>query len=312
MAPLAKWMCRQVTLALPPIHHGPIMKNMIIILAVLLLGGVAAYFFFMKSPEDQPELTVPEIITPADSPPAEIIEKPATENVLPAELPTDPQLTEDQVSDEPALTLGESDPVALQSMSALVGEAEVMQNVVTENVISKMVATMDALTSRQLSPNHLPVTPPGGELEVTEDTSSLQPRRSAEGDTIREYILDPINERRYSHYVEVLESINTQDLIAQLQKHQHLFQDAFQDLGYPDASFGTRLQEVIDHLLQTPIPDEPVRLIKPEAYYLFADPELEALSAGQKLMIRMGQSNAERVRAKLVDIKTALEQAGLD
>jgi hypothetical protein len=305
-------MGRLVTFALQPIHHGSTMKNILIITAILLLGGAAAYFFLMNSPQDQPELTSPEIITQAAPPPAEIIEKPAAENGLPAKQPTYPQSTQSQVSKSPALTLGESDPVVRESMSALVGEAEVIQNVVTENVIAKLVATIDALTSRQLSPNHLPVMPPGGVLEVTEDTSSSQPMKTAQGDTIREYILDPVNERRYSHYVEVLESIDTQDLIAQLQEYQPLLEDAFRDLGYPDTSFGTRLQEVIGHLLQTPIPDEPVRLIKPEAYYLFADPELEALSAGQKLMIRMGRGNAQRVRSKLADIKTALEQAEFD
>jgi hypothetical protein len=64
---------------------------------------------------------------------------------------------------------------------------------------------------------------------------------------------------------------------------------------------------VIQHLLDTPEPARPVRLVKPEASYVFEDPELEALSAGQKILIRMGPSNAERVKAKLSEIREALQ-----
>ena len=49
-----------------------------------------------------------------------------------------------------------------------------------------------------------------------------------------------------------------------------------------------------------------MRLIKPEAYYLFADEDLESLSAGQKILIRMGPDNAARVKAKLVEIRAVL------
>jgi len=59
-------------------------------------------------------------------------------------------------------------------------------------------------------------------------------------------------------------------------------------------------------MLAAPEPAEPVRLIKPEAYFLFADPELEALPAGQKLMIRMGNDNAQRVKAKLREVRAAI------
>ena len=76
--------------------------------------------------------------------------------------------------------------------------------------------------------------------------------------------------------------------------------------GYPDGDFNQRLTAVIDELLATPRVTGPVRLIKPEAYYLFTDPELESLTSGQKILLRMGDDNAERVRARLVEIREAL------
>jgi hypothetical protein len=53
----------------------------------------------------------------------------------------------------------------------------------------------------------------------------------------------------------------------------------------------------------------PIRLIKPEAFYLFSDPELEALPAGQKVLLRMGSANAGRVKAKLRVIRDLLVKA---
>ncbi|MCH8057417.1 MAG: DUF3014 domain-containing protein, partial [Proteobacteria bacterium] len=58
--------------------------------------------------------------------------------------------------------------------------------------------------------------------------------------------------------------------------------------------------------LSTPDIREPLRLIKPEAFYLFVNPDLEALPAGQKALLRMGPMNAQRVKAKLREIRTAL------
>ncbi len=63
---------------------------------------------------------------------------------------------------------------------------------------------------------------------------------------------------------------------------------------------------MIDHLLATPVVPTPIRLKQPKVLYTFADPELEKLSEGQKIMLRMGEANAEHVRAKLTDIRAAV------
>jgi len=63
---------------------------------------------------------------------------------------------------------------------------------------------------------------------------------------------------------------------------------------------------VIDHLLETPDVAGPVYLTKPEAVYLFAEPELEAMTAGQKILVRMGAVNAEQVKQKLREVKDKL------
>ena len=60
---------------------------------------------------------------------------------------------------------------------------------------------------------------------------------------------------------------------------------------------------VIDHLLATPAVEGPIRLVQPKVLYEFADADLEARSAGQKLLLRMGAANAGRVKNKLREFR---------
>ena len=85
-----------------------------------------------------------------------------------------------------------------------------------------------------------------------------------------------------------------------------LFQKAYERLGYPDAYFNDRLIEVIDHLLATPEPEGPIVLARPNVLYEFADPDLEALSSGQKLMLRMGPNNAATLKRLLEKFRSRL------
>ena len=56
----------------------------------------------------------------------------------------------------------------------------------------------------------------------------------------------------------------------------------------------------------TPEPKPPIYLSQPKVLFEFADQELEELSAGQKILIRMGIDNGLRLKGKLRDIRNAL------
>ena len=65
-------------------------------------------------------------------------------------------------------------------------------------------------------------------------------------------------------------------------------------------------QQVIDNLLATPQPQQPVDLVRPNVMYMYADPGLESRSAGQKLLMRMGPDNAAAIKAKLTELRAAI------
>ena len=96
-----------------------------------------------------------------------------------------------------------------------------------------------------------------------------------------------------------------------------LFQAEYVELGYPDGYFNDRLVQVLDHLLATPEPAGPLAVqltpvegevpsLQPWVRYEFADPALEAASAGQKIMLRVGAVNERRLKAQLRALRAEL------
>jgi hypothetical protein len=106
--------------------------------------------------------------------------------------------------------------------------------------------------------------------------------------------------------VQLLGTVDTQRLITTYVRYYPLFQESYENLGHPPKYFNDRVVAVIDLLLETPEVKDPIRLAQPGVQYEFADPKLEALSAGQKILIRMGSQNAQVVKGKLRALRTAL------
>jgi len=88
-----------------------------------------------------------------------------------------------------------------------------------------------------------------------------------------------------------------------------LFQEAYHQLGYPSGYFNDRLVETLDDLLAAPEIHGPVKLVRPRILYQYADPDLEARSAGQKLMMRLGLDNELAVKARLAQIRAQLARS---
>ena len=104
----------------------------------------------------------------------------------------------------------------------------------------------------------------------------------------------------------MLNSLNVKALVKSYIYMYPLFQQAYQDLGYQDVYFNDRLVDVIDDLIAAPEIEDPVKLIRKSVMFKYADPQLEALSSGQKIMIRMGLDNAKQVKKVLASIRELL------
>jgi len=118
--------------------------------------------------------------------------------------------------------------------------------------------------------------------------------------------VSPDNAKSYVPYVNLAKAVDTRKLVRLYVWLYPLFQQAYAELGYPGRNFNDQLIETVDDLLSAPTIGEPIRLNQPKYFYLFADTELEALSIGQKIMLRLGSENEKVVKNKLREIKQEL------
>ena len=281
------------------------MKNWLIGLLLIVLAAAAYYYVTVYEPfagETPPPPTPAVAVEQPQPEPEPVLLEPVDEII---EVQPEPEIVDEAMVLPP---LAESDDLVLESLTGLAGEDSVMRFLVSDNVVSRFVASVDALTSRQVPGQIMAVRDLEGEFVATANEQPDTVIRNSEGDPIPQYILNPANYKRYDPQVEMFEALDTQELVSLYRDYAPLSQQAYVELGYPDGDFDSRLIEVIDSLLSTPELREPPRLIKPEAFYLFANPDLEALTAGQKVLLRMGPMNARRVKAKLREIRAALTQ----
>ncbi|UGB37102.1 DUF3014 domain-containing protein [Frateuria soli] len=199
-------------------------------------------------------------------------------------------------STAPLPALDASDTDVASALLALGGNAldGLLQR---DQIIRRAVATVDALPRQSVGTNILPLKTPKGAFLVEQADGAIT--------------LSPRNAERYGPYMQVLESIDPRALVAWYVAHYPLFQQAYRDLGYPKGYFNDRLIVAIDDMLAAPVPDAPVRLVQPKVFYRYADPGLEARSAGQRLLMRLGAEDETRVKAKLRQIRALLTGATL-
>jgi hypothetical protein len=240
------------------------------LIPLVAVVGVSVFYFSLKS--EKPEPQTPQAAAPA--PPA--IRYPIEADGPPA---------------EPLPALTESDGAMRDTLAALFGkDLEKFFNL--QDIIHRIVATIDNLPRDNVSLRLMPVRPVPGLLVTTGTDESLA--------------LSPRNDARYRSYVRLAEAVPAQALVAVYRRYYPVFQKQYEDLGYPDKYFNDRVVEVIDHLLEAPDLERPVLLSQPRVLYEFADPKLEGLSAGQKILLRMGRESAVKMKAKLREIREAL------
>jgi len=188
-----------------------------------------------------------------------------------------------------------SDAELLAALPAAIGAGAVKDYLEQENLVRRIVVTVDNIPRQKIPVERRPVRRVGGVFH-------------AEGDELHA-TLDPANFARYKPYVTVVRNVDVAGFMKIYVRYYPLLQRAYENLGYPKGYFNDRLVESIDVLLATPQVDGPIDLVRPNVMYEFADPALESRPAGQKLMLRMGPENSAAVKAKLTELRAALTAA---
>jgi hypothetical protein len=263
-------------------------------IALLLAGGW--YWWQRQQWPAAPPLTAPETqpVATAPAPPQAPSSAPSIAHPI-----DDVPAASAGASAPPPLTLDNADPVLRTALIDLLGSKSVASLLQTDDFARRVVATVDGLGRAHAAPRLWPVAPAAGRFTVQGDPASAQ--------------IAEANAARYDTFVALATSVDAKRAAAVYRRFYPLFQRAYQELGYPDAYFNDRLVAVIDQMLATPTPATPpaLRLTeikgpiapgaadRPWTRYEFADPALEALPAGSKILLRMGPQHADKLKAQL-------------
>ena len=265
--------------------------GLVVVVLVLLAGAGGAWWW----QQAQTPLVTPAAPPAAASAPPVAVEPPALPASEPASGPQNP--VEALAPPDAALpTLAGSDDPIAQALGDLLGARDMAAFLQMDGLVRRVVATVDNL-GREHTPARLWPVHPTPERFAVVGSGPVQ--------TIG---LD--NAARYGALVRWIESVDTERAVALYARLYPLFQQAYEELGYPGRYFNDRLVAVIDHLLQAPEPASPVAVkltevkgdvpsTRPWVRYEFADPQLQSLSSGQKIMVRVGLENERRLKVRL-------------
>lgn len=276
-----------------------------LIVALLVIAAVVAggyYLWQRQRPAPAPEAAPVAAAPPASAAPAP---SPAPAEASPAApSPGDVAAPEAKAGAEPLPALADAGPRVRQMLERLLGRQNVLTFLQPDRFLTHAVATVDNLAREQAPVAVWPVNP------TPQRFATL--RQGGNGE-----IIHPDNSRRYQPLVGLIESVDSAQAVSLYRSHYPLFQKAYEELGFPGRSFNDRLLQVMDHLIATPVPTQPpaVQLVevkgsvpsqRPWVRYEFADPQLQAQSAGRKILLRVGPDNQRRLQAKLADLRQQL------
>lgn len=240
-------------------------------LVVVILAALGGWWLLRDRPAEEP----------APPPVEESVEAPSPEPVA-----------EEPEEEEPLPPLDASDRFVAELVEELSSRPELARWLATEGLVRRFVAAVDNV-SRGVSPRpNLPDMVPSG-YRVEEEAGTIE--------------ADPAGYRRYDAVTGIFLSLDVDGTARLYRRLSPLLDQAYRDLGYPDADFDETLRRAIDHLLAAPVPPASPELVPVGGGgYGYADPDLESLSAAQKHLLRAGPENVRRVQAKLRELRSAL------
>ena len=248
----------------PPAPRRPRAAGLAIVALALVLAIVGAYVYLRRA---QPQ--------PASSSAA----KPAGSRV------------DQQASKENAVVLpplDETDPLIRQLVGHLSPHPTVAAWLTTDGLILNFVMVTTAAANDEIRNADLKAIGPVPPFSVREARDNLY--------------LDPSSYRRYDRYADAIASVDARGAARLYATLKPRIGDAYRRLGSTSDNFDPVMERAIAELLRVPIIEGTVELEPKGIVYAFADPKLEAMTAPQKQLLRMGPQNVRKVQAKLREI----------
>jgi hypothetical protein len=236
-----------------------------VIFILLVVAAAIVYYFFIYSKPQESEKTT-EIAQ--EQPRVEEKVQPEEEKIEPLDV-----------------SLDESDDLVRKLAGELSSHPKLAMWLMSDELIRKFVAAVDNIANGQSPGAQVDFFKPEGEFKVIQEAG--------------EYFLDPESYKRYDLVAEVFASLNPKGCVILYKQLTPAIQEAYKDLGYPNADFNDALKKALMELLEVPIVEESIELEKEVVTYTMIDSDLETLSSAQKHLLRMGPANVRVIQGSL-------------
>lgn len=193
----------------------------------------------------------------------------------------------------PLPPLGETDAIVRELVAQLSSHPTLAAWLATDNLIRTFTVVVSNIATGEAASGHVRALRPRAPLRVETRGGMLY--------------IDPRSYDRYSTLAAAAASIDPAGAARVYRRLKPRIDDAYRELGYPNASFDQTLARAIARLVDTPIPTGAVRVeaVGADAYQ-FVDLRLETLEPAQKQLIRFGPDHAPVVQRALQDIGRAI------
>ena len=263
----------------------------LVITGILLLGFLV--YYFIASPAE-PDTVSDTVELPVEQPQTiEVIET--------TDLEPEPEPIIDVVdqTEAPAFVLprlGNSDQLIRDGAVSLTRHEGINTWLGVDELIRKTVAFTNNISNGNIAREPAAALAPRGQFSVNEIADGV-------------YVVNERSYERFNNVTNILLSIDTKRAVEFYVLLRPLFQQGYEELGYPSGKFDEVVLRAIGRLLETPQLPESAKLVRPVVMYEYQDPELESLSPAQKQLLRMGPQNAASVKEKLRAIARELRVA---
>lgn len=268
-----------------------------IILAVIVICVAVIGYFALSGSNETEEVPEPIIEAPIPDP---IIDENEQQQF-------DEYAVEDEaemIEEEPVIVdlpppepipepLDTSDAAVKTSIISLANYEAAASLLVNDDLLRRFVVMTENAANHNIATNHQVIVPPEQKFRVYEQSDKS--------------FIDAASFKRYTPYVETLDSMDTDSLISLYETYKPSIADIYAEIGDPDDDFTFVLMDAINHLLDTPEVPVPIEVYTDSVMYKFADDRLESLTAVQKQLLRTGPENMRRIKAKLREVRDALQ-----
>lgn len=262
-----------------------------IVVGAVLVILVAVGIFIMTS-EEEPAPPKPVAI------PEPVIEQPVEEEPQPEPEPVfvepEPIVTPEPLPEPEPEPLDISDAAIKTALITLSELPVLAEALVDDDLLRRFVVFTTNLADEELAENHQFLNAPTAPFRVYRQAG-------------KEWI-DAASFKRYSPYVEALDSIEVANLVSLYNEYKPAITEFYLEIGDPDDSFDDILTAAIDHLLDTPEIPVPVEVYSDSVMYKYRNERVENLSAAQKQLLRTGPENMRQIKSKLREIKAFINR----